>query len=119
MERIKKLQNLKNQNLIKNLKEYSPDFTIVQERILKEATDYPKTRYHIVILALKRLIETRKEFKNLLLLVSVLDSQGIPRDLLEGTVNRVVVDDFVYQLQQHSSDPANLVFAQDSVLQLH
>ena len=87
---------------IQNLKAYSQDFSSLQESILNETGNYIKTRYNIVILSLKRLIETHQDFADLLLLVSLMDYQNIPRDLLDAYKNSIITDQFIYQLKKYS-----------------
>ncbi|MBY0272620.1 MAG: tetratricopeptide repeat protein [Alphaproteobacteria bacterium] len=87
---------------LKNLAEYNKDFSDVQENLLKEVGDYPKTRYGIITLSLQHLINTDENFKDLLLFISILDSQNIPRKLLEDYKNSVIVDSFIYHLKKHS-----------------
>ena len=49
----------------------------------EDANEYTKTRYSIVVLSLNHFMEIHENFKELLLLVSLLNSQYIPRELLE------------------------------------
>jgi len=78
-------------------------FTNIQEKILKEAGDYIKTRYGIITLSLQHLIDSHKEFSNLLLFMCLLDSQHIPRSLL-GSYQRDIqlVDAFIFDLKKYS-----------------
>lgn len=78
------------------------DFPLLQQRILKDATEYSKTRFHIVVVAIKELIETHKDFEDILLLISLLDSQHIPKDLLDQFKSDIIVDNFVYNLKKYS-----------------
>lgn len=87
---------------LENLKNYSSDFNAVQEDLLKEAGTYLKTRYSIIVQSLEHLIQNNKEFEELLLFISLLDSQNIPRDLLEKHKNNAVLDSFIYHLKKHS-----------------
>lgn len=77
------------------------DFENVQKNLLKEAGDYTKTRYQIITRSLKQLMETHKVFGELLLLVCLLDSQHIPRDLLSAYKGDVIVDNFIYHLKRY------------------
>lgn len=86
---------------LKRLSEYKKDFIKIQENILK-GTDYPKTRYSIITLSLDELMELCKDFPYLLLFTSLIDSQNIPRDLLETGMNEVSVDDFIFNLKKYS-----------------
>lgn len=87
---------------LKRLSEYKKEFIDVQENILKGTNDYPKVRYSIITLSLNQLIEQHKDFPYLLLFISLLDSQNIPRDLLEVQLNEVSVDDFIFNLKKYS-----------------
>ncbi|MBX9786661.1 MAG: tetratricopeptide repeat protein [Alphaproteobacteria bacterium] len=87
---------------LKNLQKNLKDFTDIQEEILKESGDYFNTRYKIITLALQQLIDTHKDFGALLLFISLLDSQNIPKDLLNKYKNDVVVDNFIYHLKKYS-----------------
>ena len=78
------------------------DFEKTREDVLKEAENYKKTRYHIVILSFKKLMETHKDFADLLLFICLLDSQDIPIELLELYKNEIVVSDFIYHLKKYS-----------------
>jgi tetratricopeptide (TPR) repeat protein/DNA-binding CsgD family transcriptional regulator len=89
-------------NYLENMLKYNMDFLNVQKTILQEAGDYSKTRYGIITLSLKHLIDTNPDFKDLLLFISLLDSQNIPRDLLIKYKDAHVVDSFVYHLKKHS-----------------
>lgn len=84
------------------LDEQNIDFSNVQENILKEEGNYIETRYKIITLSLKQLINTKKDFCGLLLFLSLLNSQGIPRDLLARYKNDVLVDECIYNLKKYS-----------------
>lgn len=97
-----KSANITYDKYLERLKENSKDFISVQENLLKEASEYKKTRYNIITLSLKYLMGSHKDFEGLLLLISLLDSQNIPRNLLEAYTNGVVIDNFIYHLKKHS-----------------
>lgn len=84
------------------LRTYNQEFENIQEDFLKEAGDYTKTRYQIVTLSLRQLIKVHKDFKDLLLLISLLDSQNIPIDLLNAYKDKFIVDGFVNNLKKYS-----------------
>ena len=48
------------------------------------------------------MIQTNVDFEELLLFISLLDSQNIPRDLLEKHKNIEVIYSFIYHLKKHS-----------------
>lgn len=80
----------------------SASFSTVQETLLRDIGQYNKTRYNIISLSLKRLIEKNQNYKDLLLLISLLDSQDIPKDLLISYKNESVVDSFIHDLKKNS-----------------
>lgn len=97
-----KATNISFERYLDHLRHYNKDFEFTQENILREASDYTKTRYSIVTLSLKKLIDTHKDFKDLLLFISLLDSQNIPKTILDSYKNEVVVDNFLYHLNKYS-----------------
>src|SRR5262249_11782283 len=87
---------------LKNLVQNNSDFTNIQESLLKEVGEYAKTRYGIISLSLQRLIKANEDFTGLMLFISLLDSQKIPRDLLDAYKNHAIVDNFIYHLKKYS-----------------
>ena len=69
---------------------------------LDEIDEYQKYRYDIVTLAAQNLIEKKYGFKELLLFISLLDSQNIPRQLLSKYKNNIIVDQFIHDLKGFS-----------------
>lgn len=78
------------------------DFLKTQENLLRDNSDYTKTRYGIIKLTLKKIIEEHPDFKALLLFISLVDSQNIPKDLLISYKKQNVVDQFMHCLRRHS-----------------
>lgn len=97
-----RMTNVTYEQYLEYLKENNKDFAEIQENVLKEASDYTKSRYRIITLSLKQLIEVHKDFAGLLLFISLLDSQNLPRDLLNAYKESVVVDNFLYHLKKYS-----------------
>lgn len=87
---------------LEHLSEHDQNFLKIQENLLKETGEYNKTRYSIIILSLKKIINTHKDFGDLILFVSLLDSQNIPKYLLTHYKNDLIVDDFIFQLKKYS-----------------
>lgn len=87
---------------LEHLKHQDRNFSIVQKNLLKEAGAYEKTRYSIITLSLEKLMAADKNFADLLLLISILDSQNIPRDLLDLYKGKSIVDNFIYNLKKYS-----------------
>jgi tetratricopeptide (TPR) repeat protein len=97
-----KSTNISHKDYLEGVENPSQRFIDVQTDILKDTSDYVKTRYGIITLSLQRLLNIDKDFIELLLLISFLDSQNIPRELLEAHKDKNVVDSFVYNLKKYS-----------------
>lgn len=78
------------------------DFEKAQETLLKEVSDYTKTRYGVITMTLKNLIDKNQDFKDLLLFICHLDSQDIPKSLLTSYKKSTVVEQFVHDLRKQS-----------------
>ncbi len=96
-----KSTNISYDQYLEHLEEGKRSFESIQENVLKESGDYAKTRYHIISLSLKQLMDTHKDFGELLLFISLLDSHHIPRDLLDTYKDNAIVDDFIYNLKKY------------------
>ena len=108
-------------NYLEKIFQYSNDFSNVQEKILGETGDYTKTRHSIVTVSLKHLMSINDDFRDLFLLISVLDSQNIPLDLLIKCKNTIIVDNFIYHLKKHSlitNEPTSS-YHSDAALSIH
>ncbi|AIL13688.1 hypothetical protein IM40_09675 (plasmid) [Candidatus Paracaedimonas acanthamoebae] len=114
-----KVTNVSYEDYLKHLKAYSKEFINIQENILKEASAYAKTRYGIVILSLQNLTRLHKEFKELLLFISLINSYYIPRDLLNGYKNNAIVDTFIYNLKKYSLITNELSLQTGPVFSIH
>lgn len=97
-----KATNVPYEKYLEHLKEHHKEFATVQENVLKEATDYAKTRYGIITLSLKNLMATHTDFRELLLFISLLDNDNIPRDLLNVYKSDVIIENFIYNLKKYS-----------------
>tara|TARA_A100000171_G_scaffold51895_2_gene67882 strand:+ start:1798 stop:4713 length:2916 start_codon:yes stop_codon:yes gene_type:complete len=80
----------------------NPDFDKAQQSLLKEFSNYTKTRYGIIALSLEKLMGENSDFKELLLFISLLDSQNIPVELLKKVKSNLVVERFIHSLRKHS-----------------
>ncbi len=90
------------QEYTKRIKELKEDFAREQECLLKEISNYTKTRYGIITIALDKIIKIDPNFKELLLFISFLDSQNIPKDLVESYKQKPTVEKFIRSLRKHS-----------------
>ncbi|OJW48289.1 MAG: hypothetical protein BGO67_05410 [Alphaproteobacteria bacterium 41-28] len=86
------------------------NFRNIQENILKESGDYIKSRYSIITLSAKDLIEENKNFKDLLLFLCILDSQHIPKSLLAKHKSNADGDSFIYNLKNIHSLQMSALF---------
>lgn len=100
---------------LEHLRDNNENFALVQENVLKGASDYTKTRYSIITLTLKQLIDTHEDFMDLLLFISLLDSQNIPGELLDAYKNKIIVDNFIYNLKKYSFITSELLTSCDSM----
>ncbi|HQS84548.1 MAG: hypothetical protein B7Y25_06565 [Alphaproteobacteria bacterium 16-39-46] len=97
-----KATNVPYSTYLKNLTHFDKDFTRVQESILREAGEYSKVRYCIITTSLRKILETHPEFEELLLFMMLLNSQKIPRDLLNNLKGDVLVSHFIFNLKKYS-----------------
>ena len=97
-----KLTNTSFEKYLEYIEKDSNTFDKVQSEILEETGDYAKTRYSIITRSLESLIDTNKEFGDLLLFTCFLDSQNIPRGVLDEYKNSAIVDDFIINLKKYS-----------------
>jgi tetratricopeptide (TPR) repeat protein/DNA-binding CsgD family transcriptional regulator len=111
--------NVSYEDYLENIARVNEDFAKVQEDLLKEAGDYTKTRYGIITLSLQKLLDTHKDFADLLLFISLLDSQNIPTELLFTYKNSDIVNNFIYHLKKYSlvTDPPSSTL--ESTISLH
>jgi tetratricopeptide (TPR) repeat protein len=87
---------------LNNLIKSDTKFINTQEDLLKEASDYTKTRFQIIASSVRHLIDSNKDFQDLLLFISLIDSQDIPRDLLNSLKDKLVIDSLMYNLKKYS-----------------
>jgi tetratricopeptide (TPR) repeat protein len=97
-----KATNISHEKYLEHLRNYSKNFIDLHENILNDVSNYKKTRYSIISISLKRIIDTCMDFESLLLFVGLLDSLNIPRDLLNNYKEDIIVDNFVYNLKKYS-----------------
>lgn len=86
---------------LKHLDNYNEYFEKAQKILIKEMTDYTKTRYGIINSAFESIINENKNFKDLLLVVCLLDSQNIPKIILEKYTDNITVEQFIKTMRKH------------------
>ncbi len=102
-----------------NLNQNSNGFDSIQSMLLKETGDYNHTRYNIITLSLEHLISSHPDFKDLLLFISLVDSQNIPRELLDKYKSHIVVDSFIYNLKKYSLISGDALTPLGEVFHIH
>ncbi len=80
----------------------NPSFIFAQKNILQDVGEYTKTRYDIITLSLDHLIKISPDFKDLLFIISISNSQNIPKELLSLFKDEVIVDSFLRELKKFS-----------------
>ena len=115
---------LKNMNpsyegYLENLRKQASPFDDAQKRLLKEAGDYTYTRYQIVTLSLQQILKEHKDFKDLVGFISFLDSQHIPRNLLNSYKDITLVDNFINCLKRYSLIIANTAPSTTAEVSVH
>jgi tetratricopeptide (TPR) repeat protein len=71
-------------------------------KFIEESSGYSRSRYDIITFIFNDILKKNDDFKELLLLICLLDSQGIPLNLLEKHKNRTTVQEFLHQLRRFS-----------------
>ena len=94
--------NISFEQYLEYLNDNTEYFNIMQQSILHAEGHYAQTRYAIMAKSLDQILSINPDFESLLLLISLLDSQNIPRHLLETLQDPVTVDNFLYNLKKYS-----------------
>lgn len=76
-------------------------FDTIQQKIIEEVSGYKKTRYGILALSLQKILESHEEFKDLLVLMSLINSENIPRNLLNAYKSEEIVDNFIFHIKKY------------------
>lgn len=97
-----KATNISYDDYLQSLDLFHEDFENFQTNMLNEKTNYKRTRYAIITMSLNHLITIHKDFGEFLLLISLLDSQNILKDILNNYKNRDSYDAFIYYLKKYS-----------------
>jgi tetratricopeptide (TPR) repeat protein len=112
--------NVSYKTYLTQLKEQDPIFHETQYGLLKESGTYTKTRYEIITLSLKRIMEQNPVFMELLLMMSMLDSQNIPKDMFSTyTASPVIADRFIHELLKSSLITSQSMIGEVPVFSIH
>lgn len=98
---------VKNTNI--SLEEYSQllaksinELNAEQRELIRENSGYSETRYGIISSSLKEVLNNKDEYKKLLLTLSLLDSQNIPKNILKEVSGIINADNFIRKLREKS-----------------
>ena len=87
--------------------------------LMKETEDYSHTRYSIIASSVDNILKVDQNFNELLLFISLIDSQDIPRSLLDKHKNNLVTENFIYTLKKYSLITNESSSITDSTFSLH
>ena len=77
-------------------------FILEQEKVLSDIGEYSNTRFYIIAACVKQIIRNNPDFKLLLFLISLIDSQNISREILLNYKSNILVDKFIHFLKKFS-----------------
>ncbi|MBS0186111.1 MAG: hypothetical protein JSS34_07220 [Proteobacteria bacterium] len=97
-----KNSTLRYEDYLERIEVSGKDFEKLQEHLMIEMNNYAKTRYGIITLALEKVIKENPHFKALLFFICLVDSQDIPKELLEFFKDASIVENFIYNLRKYS-----------------
>lgn len=110
-----KEENITYNEYLQNISEHKEGFISIQESILNDIGDYNKTRYDIIILAIKKIINQDPNFTDLLLFISMIDYQNITRELLCAYKDNSTVSKLIHQLKNFSFIEENFKNSQNKI----
>ena len=87
---------------LKRIDQYAQTLDANQESLLKEVSDYTKTRYKIVKLSFEKLIELNPEYKEFLFSLCLIDSQEIPQNIFNFQKEPALIDHMMRDLKKYS-----------------
>lgn len=90
-----KATNVSYDKYLEDLTEINESFINTQQEILSDTVNYTTARYNIFSISLDKLIKADEDFSDLLLLISLIDSQNIPLNLLYTCKDKSIVDKFI------------------------
>ncbi len=78
-------------------------FEALKKNYLKHFPSYSGERFNIIGLSLNKIISKHPEYKELLLFISLLNAEGIPKNLLKSYTKQFIVYNFIEELQNFFS----------------
>lgn len=87
---------------LNQIKEQTDVFIKSQENLLKEIHEYTNTRFSMIAITLKQILDKNPKAIDLLLAISILDAKNIPKDLIEKCSTKLDVNSFIRDLTKSS-----------------
>ena len=103
-----KIQKISYEKYLNFLSAPTKEFIESQRNLLVDSNHYTKTRNQIINLSIGNILNENPEFFELLLLVSTLNPQNIPKDLLVNFKNETTVNNFLYNMKKYSLISENI-----------
>ncbi|QOL20388.1 tetratricopeptide repeat protein [Candidatus Bodocaedibacter vickermanii] len=76
-------------------------FQMDQSDLFKASSDYTQTRHDIISVSLQRLL-SNETFRDSMVLIGLLDSQNIPKHILQRVADSASVERMIYELKKYS-----------------
>jgi DNA-binding CsgD family transcriptional regulator/tetratricopeptide (TPR) repeat protein len=89
-----------------------------QKEILSAHDDYNSTRHEIIAVSLDTILKDQS-FLNLLIVISLISPQNIPKDLLQKYAEHRMVNRFIKELNKYSLITSETTFKNQPVFSLH
>ncbi|MBS0186118.1 MAG: tetratricopeptide repeat protein [Proteobacteria bacterium] len=106
------------EDYLESLQDFHKHFDDPHYNFFHERDEFSKTRYGMIALNFKELIKKNQDYKNLLLIMCLINSQDIPRELLKKYADKVTVINFLSDLKElglirepKPKDGENIVFS--------
>ena len=92
----------------------SIDLQKIYKNELYKPINYPYTRYKLMKKILKKIIKSNSEFKDLLLMIGLLNSQDIPKRFFVNLKDNTIADEFIFNLRKFS-----IITIKNELLSIH
>ncbi len=96
-----KNSNISLEEYIKRMHEQNSTFWSSNKAIIKEHTNYDKTRENIITSILDKITKNNKTFNKVLFVVSLMNSQNIPLDFLKEICDQNILDSLIFKLKKY------------------
>ena len=97
-----KLSSMSLKTYLQRMQDFSLKFDSLQKDILSNVSSCKHTRYEIIALSLQNLMKEHPDFKGILQMISLMNAQNIPLELLYRYKDPVTVDRLIYSMNRYS-----------------